>query len=229
MNICIIPARSGSKRIPCKNIKPFLDRPVIDYTIAAVKETGLFERIVVSTDDSRIGGHASNKGCLYHKRSAELCLDHVPMVEVVIDVLRAMGTQDLRYDYLCMAYACSPFIRAETIVEGFKKLKAGYDVVFPIYRGTAVERTLLMKDDRLVSRFPEHDEESSNAWPPTYYHAGQFFWAKPAPLIVYHSFMQANMAGVIVPAAEAIDIDEPEDWKLAELKYRLLQEQRVGK
>lgn len=221
-SLAVIPARGGSRRIPYKNIRPFFDKPVIDYTIEAAKTTGLFERMIVSTDDNRIGGHVSKLGCIYYKRPAELALDHVPMVDVVIDVLRAEGSAGLQYDYVCMLYACSPFIKSESIVEGYKLLGKGFDVACPVFRGPHLERALLRRGDRMLSRFPEYDEERSNMWPDSYYHAGQFFWARRTTLLVHHTFMQENMAGVIIPEPEAVDIDEPEDWGLAEFKYQML-------
>ena len=98
----------------------------------------------------------------------------------------------------------------------------GFDVVFPVYQGPAIERALFSRGEKMVSRFPLHDEENGNAWPLSYYHAGQFFWARRTTLLVYQTFMQDNKAGIVIPQAEAVDIDTPEDWEAAELKYRLL-------
>lgn len=223
MNIAVIPARGGSKRIPGKNLRPFMGKPIIDYSIEVAHKSGLFDRVVVSTDDSRIGGHVSHRKCIYYKRSAELSQDSVSMVDVVIDVLRAQGAEGIQYDYVCMMYACAPFMRVETVVEGFKKLtQGGFDVVFPVFRGPAVERVLFPRGEKMVSRFPQYDEEPSNLWPASYFIAGQFFWARRTALIVNHTFMLDNRAGLVIPAAEAVDIDEPEDWETAELKYRML-------
>jgi N-acylneuraminate cytidylyltransferase len=206
-------------------MRPFMGKPIIDYSIEVAHKSGLFDLVVVSTDDSRIGGHATHLKCHWYKRSPELCQDHVSMVDVVIDVLRAQGTEGLQYDYVCMMYACAPFMRVETVVEGFKKLKqGGFDVTFPVYRGPAVERALFPRGAKMVSRFPQHDEEPSNLWPASYFIAGQFFWARRTPLIVNHTFMMDNRAGLSIPEAEAVDIDEPEDWETAELKYRMMQE-----
>jgi N-acylneuraminate cytidylyltransferase len=161
-------------------------------------------------------------GCIYYKRPAELALDHVPMVDVVIDVLRAEGSAGLQYDYVCMLYACSPFIKSESIVEGYKLLGKGFDVACPVFRGPHLERALLRRGDRMLSRFPEYDEERSNMWPDSYYHAGHFFWARRTTLLCSPYLHAREHGRGDYTGTKSVDIDEPEDWGLAEFKYQML-------
>lgn len=223
-NICIIPARAGSRRIPNKNIKPFLGKPVICYSIQAAQDTGLFERVVVSTDSDEIGSLAAQAGAIYYKRKPELCWDSTPMVEVVLDVLESLCTSALEYEFVCMVYACAPLIRSERISEGFRIMREGYSSCFPVYRDKPIERTLLIRDGRVFSRFPEFDTKPSNDWPECYQHAGQFFWGRIPMLMIERCWMMANAAAILLSPREAQDIDELEDWEQAEMKYKAMGE-----
>jgi len=221
-NICVIPARGGSRRIPNKNIRKFYGKPVILYSIEAAQNTGLFERIVVSTDSDEIGSIAAKAGAVYFKRKPELCWDTAPMVEVVLNVLESHGLAAIHYDFICMVYACSPLIRAETISEAFRKMRDGYSAAFPVYPDKPIERTLLIRDGRVFSRFPEYDFEPSNDWPECYQHAGQFFWAHVPALMIERTWMMHNAAPLVLKAEEAVDIDTLADWERAEKMYKIL-------
>ena len=117
----------------------------------------------------------------------------------------------------------APFATVSMLVEGYQKIQDGYDVAFPIYAETGrAERQMVMIEGRLISRHPEYDNVNSNYWPQTYQHASQFFWFKTIPVIREQTFMLGNKAGVIVPQYAVQDFDTEDDWKAAEIKYKIL-------
>ena len=228
-NICIIPARGGSRRIPDKNIREFCGRPIIHYSIEAAKQSGFFQRIIVSSDSEKIGAVAARAGGVFLKRRATLAGDDVPMAAVVIDVLNYYLAKGEPYEKVCMVYATAPFLTVPMIAEGYQKM-AGVDVSFAVFKESArAERQMVMLEGQLISRHPEFDNVNSNYWPETYQHAGLFFWADTAKLCEYRTLMLPRKAGVIVPSWACQDFDEPEDWEAAEIKYRVVQERRGPK
>ena len=215
--ICVIPAKGTSERISGKNLKRFAGQPIIKYSLDAVRESGLFTRIVVSSDSDEIGAFASYYDAVYHKRDPELCRDDTPMVDVIIDVL---GQE--KWDAVCMVYPCAPFIKAANIRKGFNMLDAADGTIAVFRDDNHAERAMLIDGDRVKSRYPEYDNINSNAWPDTYQSAGQFYWARPDPLATHRTWMLPNMRPVVIPEAEAIDIDTPADWDKAELLYKAM-------
>ena len=218
MNICIIPAKSHSTRIPEKNIKEFCGRPVIEYTLEAVRDSGCFDKIVVSTDSDRIGAIATRYGAIYYKRAAEFMADETPMVDAVMEVLRDEKSD---YDTVCMAYACSPFIKESVIRDAYSQHEFhDADVTTAIYRSCEhAEYSMLIRDGKLIPRHPEYKDVNSNLFPDTYQNAGQFYIADVDHLSISQTLTPANMWGVIVE--HGIDIDTPEDWARAEALYIL--------
>ena len=217
MNICIIPAKGHSERIPDKNVKPFCRKPVIEYTLDAVRDSACFDVIVVSTDSDKIGNIASRFGAVYHKRPPDLALDDTPMVSAVLEVLPKYPDATT----VCMAYACSPFIKASTIQGAYIQHNA-YEasVTTAVYHSAEHEEySMLIEDDVLISRHPEYKDTNSNNFPPTYQNAGQFYIADIMHLERSRTLTPANMIGVVVD--HGIDIDTPEDWERAEALYIL--------
>lgn len=213
-SICVIPAKGTSNRLPHKNIKPFLGKPVIEYTIEAALESGVFDRVVVSTDDLDISDIAQNAGVLGYIRSPETCVDDAPMIDAVVEIL-----MDYPADYVCMAYACSPFITADLLREADAIVKGGeFDCVYPIYRAEPIERAQVIVDGKLMSRFPIYDNVNSQGFPDTYHSAGQFYYCDAKKVMEHRTVMLARRWGIIVP--EAVDIDTAEDWEKAERMYR---------
>lgn len=223
-NIAIIPARGGSKRIPDKNVKPFAGRPIIEYSIERARESGFFQRIIVTSDSEKIGAVAARAGAVFHKRRATLAGDDVPMVAAVIDVLNHYLQLGEPYLRVCMVYATAPFLTVPMLAEGYTNLD-GADVSFPVYKDSArAERQMLMREGQLISRYPEYDNVNNTYWPETFQHAAMFFWADTAKLTEHRTFMLPRKAGVVIPPWLAQDFDEPEDWEAAEIKYRVMQE-----
>jgi pseudaminic acid cytidylyltransferase len=222
-NLAVILARADSKRIPNKNMRKFNGKPVIQYSIEAAQESGLFEHIIVSTDSQAIGSFAARLGAINYQRDEVNATDDAPMVDALIEAIEHRGWDGGSiYDNVCMIYACAPFIKIGTMKRAFDLLPE-YDVVFPIFKdGNHSERSLILPNGKLQSRHPEFDQTNSNAWPDTYQSAGQFYVANVDALIKNTTLMPDSKGGVIIPETEAIDIDTPDDWLRAELIYNAM-------
>ena len=217
--IAILPARGGSKRIEHKNCKTFCGRPVIEYSIEAARESGCFRRVVVSTDDDDILRISKAAGADVFWRSPRYATDKAIMAEAVIECLRAYGKKGEIFDHGCVLYPVAPFITPARLREGLAKLTEGYEVVCPVWRGPAVERSMVLEGGRLSSRFPEFNGVNSNGWPDSYYHAGQWFWFDATALILNETLMPEKTGAVVIDRNEAVDIDTIEDWRWAERLY----------
>ena len=218
-NIAVILARADSKRIPDKNMRLFIGKPVIQYSLEAAKDSGLFDKIIVSTDSDSIGGFATRLGAVYFKRGPEYATASAPMVDALIEVLDA---EEKQWDNVCMIYACAPFIKIGTIKRAYEKLK-DFEVAFPIFRdGNHAERSMLIREGHLLSRHPEYELTNSNQWPDTYQSAGQFYWARITDLMINRTLYPHSKTGIVIPESETVDIDTPEDWERAELLYYAL-------
>ena len=229
MNVCVIPARGGSTRIPNKNIKPFLGRPIITYPISVAQKSGLFDKIVVSTDSDEIGGVAAKAGVVYHKRPAEYALPHIPMADAVLEYLESWIVSpphsysvDPGWDNVCMLYATATFVTVKLLVEGLTKLEEGYDTVLPVFKGPAVENTFIFRGDELIPRYPEYENEDSSMWIESYVPAGQFYWSNIEALKENRCFTGGTLGGLIVPEYTVHDIDTENDWRVAESKWDYL-------
>lgn len=221
-NLAVILARSGSERIPNKNMRDFHGKPIIQYSLDVACGSGLFNKVIVSTDSDTIGAYAAKHGALYFKRGDAFAQADAPMVDALLEVIGDEAGKGREYDTVCMIYACSPFVRIGTIKKAFDLLP-DYDVVFPIFKdGNHAERSMIIRNGQLMSRNPEFDNSNSNLWPNTYQSAGQFYLAKVPELILSKTLMPHKIVGVIIPETEAIDIDTPEDWERAELIYHAM-------
>lgn len=224
-NLCIIPARGGSKRIPRKNIRPFLGSPIIAYSIRAAQESGLFDEIMVSTDDAEIAQMAQLYGAsVPFPRSAETANDHATTAAVLTEVLRTYAQAGRTYERACCLYATAPFVTPERLREAFGKLETGgFDAVFPVVRYSfPVQRSVMMKGDRLAWLYPEFADTRSQDLHPTYHDAGQFYWFNVPRFLETGQLLTGNTGGIALSEMEAQDVDTLDDWQLAELKIRVL-------
>lgn len=230
MNIAIIPARGGSKRIPRKNIKLFSGQPLIAYSIRVALESQLFDRVIVSTDDQEIANIAREFGAeVPFMRPQALSDDYSGTGDVVEHALSFMQASGEKYDYLCTIYATAPLLQSEFLIEGFNKLKdsnaqQAFSVAsmpFPIQRCFKVN-----KNGRCEMFQPEHFFSRSQDLEEAYQDAGQFYWKdlnKPESDITFGK----NSIPIILPRYLVQDIDTPEDWQQAELMYQLLQQRGI--
>ncbi len=221
-NIAIIPARGGSKRIPKKNIKDFHGKPLIAYSIETAIRSGLFEKVVVSTDDDSIANVAKKYGAKVLKRPKELADDFTGTREVTDHALSFYKG----YDFVCTIYATAPFLQVKYLKEGYEKLKnsdamRAFSVTtmpFPI------QRTFKITEDGRCEMFmPEYFHSRSQDLEEAYQDAGQFYWEKVGSKSDEIMFGKDSIP-IILPRYLVQDIDTMEDWKRAEVMYKVLYE-----
>lgn len=225
--VAIIPARGGSKRIPHKNIKPFAGKPIIGYSIEAAKASGLFDRIIVSTDDREIAVVAESFGAeVPFIRPAELANDFEGTNTVVRHCLQWLEANDRAARYACCIYATAPFIQIEDLCRGFELLlKSGNEYAFsvtsfpyPIQR--ALRITLEGCIDPLWS---ENIMLRSQDLEEVYHDAGQFYWGRTEAFCNEVPLFSLASVPVILPRHRVQDIDTPEDWVRAELMHAAIE------
>lgn len=231
-SICIIPARGGSKRIPRKNIKPFCGRPIIEYSIEAAFKSGLFDVVMVSTDDDEIAAIAKEAGAAVpFVRSAKNADDFTGTGDVVIEVLNEYEKLGMEFNVACCIYATAAFINFEKIREGYNiLLSGGFDAVFPVVKyGSPIWRSYNLSDNMgVIMNFPENDTKRSQDLPNAYYDAGQFYIVKTRDfsIIPNKNSFGLNKGAIVLDEMEVQDIDTVEDWKIAELKFKLIKENK---
>ena len=221
--VAIITARGGSKRIPHKNIKNFLGKPILAYPIEAALRSEIFDEIMVSTDDSQIAEIAENLGVqVPFMRSAKTSDDFSTTFDVVDEVLTEYSVRGKNFDELCCIYPCSPFLTSKMLREAYEKMQ-DYDAVMPVCRyPTPIEWAMKIESELLRSIDPKALNLRSQDISPKYYDVGMFYFCKVKKLYEYRSLFPEKTAPYIVPEIKAQDIDDLEDWKMAELKYAAL-------
>lgn len=224
-NLCIIPARGGSKRIPRKNIKDFFGKPILAYSIQAATESNLFKEIIVSTDDDEIAEMAKKFGAsVPFMRSAKTSDDFATTVDVIEEVISQYKNIGLTFDTTCCIYPCAPFVNANKITNAFNLLnEKKFDSVFPVVAfGFPVQRALKLSEEKLSFIQPEYALSRSQDLEKAYHDAGQFYWINTNSFLSTKKIVSDNCGAIVVSEMEAQDIDNESDWKLAELKYQLL-------
>jgi pseudaminic acid cytidylyltransferase len=225
MNIAVIPARGGSKRIPRKNILPFGGQPMIAYAIAAARASGLFEHVVVSTDDDEIAAVAQAHGATVpFRRPRELADDQTVTVPVIAHAAQWFVDQGRAPAAVCCIYPCVPLLRAEDLRGAhalFLERDAQY--VYPVVQFHSSPWRGMRKPERGPMEFiyPQYELTRTQDLERCYYDAGQFYWGKTTAW-TSGLRMHSNGHGYEVPPWRVVDIDTPEDWKRAELIARAL-------
>lgn len=225
--IAIIPARGGSKRIPRKNIRAFLGRPVLAWSIAAARDSGLFERIIVSTDDPEIAEVAAAEGAeAPFLREAGLADDYAGVTEVLLDTLRRLWPDSNVPEFTCLIYATAPLLRAMDLVAGFNLLRdTGADYSISIASFPApIDRALQLEDGKVYMRLEANRLVRSQDLPEAYHDAGQFCWGRSNSWLSGKGVFQSPTAPVILPRIRVQDIDTVEDWDRAQVLARVLAE-----
>ena len=226
MNIAIIPARGGSKRIPRKNIKEFCGKPMIAWSIEAAKASGLFNHIIVSTDDNEIADIAKHSGAqIPFKRPVELSDDYAGTTEVVAHATQWAIDQGFDVDAVCCIYATAPFIQSEDLKYGLMALTSGEwayaftvtDFAAPIFR--SFKQTA---EGGIEMFFPEYFLSRSQDLPTALHDAGQFYWGRPSAWLEGKRIFDFHSVPVIIPRWRVQDIDTPDDWRRAELMHETL-------
>lgn len=226
-NLCIIPARGGSKRIPRKNIKDFLGKPIIAYSIEAALESKLFDEVMVSTDDMEIADIAVKYGAsVPFMRSEKNADDNSTTVDVLLEVIDNYTQSGKYFKAACCIYPTAPFVTTEKLKQGFEKLELEKrDSVFPVVPFTyPVWRGLKKAEDGKVNMvWPEHLNSRSQDLEEIYHDAGQWYWFKVESVKKNKKLFTENTGSIVLNPLEVQDIDNLSDWHIAELKYGYLQ------
>ena len=225
--LAIIPARGGSKRIKNKNIKLFNKKPIIFYSINAAKKSNLFKEIMVSTDNDKIAQVAKKYGAkIPFYRSKKNSGDFSIIADVIEEVIKKYKREKIDFEYICCIYATAPLINEIYIKKAYNYLiKYKYDTVISVAQfDYPIQRSLTIKNKRLIFQWPNNYKKRSQDLKKFYHDAGQFFWIKTSNFLKNKKIFNNNTYPLIIPSLDVQDIDTLEDWKIAELKYKLLQE-----
>ena len=226
MSIAIIPARGGSKRIPRKNIKSFHGKPMIAWAIEAAKRSGLFNQIIVTTDDYEIAAIAKAWGAeVPFMRPVDLADDYTPTVPVIAQAISALAKKGVFSDLVCCIYPCAPFLRADDLIAGLELLQeSGANFAYPVAEyAHPVQRALLRANDGAMQFLsPEHEITRTQDLPKTFHDVGQFYWGRVEAWLAERR-MHSEGAGLVIPHWRAVDIDVDDDWERGELLFQLLE------
>jgi pseudaminic acid cytidylyltransferase len=226
VKIAVIPARGGSKRIPRKNIRMFCGKPIIAYSISAAQQTGLFDQVVVSTDDEEIASVAREFGATTpFIRPKEIADDFTGTNAVVKHAVAWFNAQSNDVTHACCLYATAPLVQANFITQGYEALSRSdaafafsvTSYAFPIQRAVRIT-----PDGRVDAIYPEHRMTRSQDLEHAYHDAGQFYWGTARAFLEDMPVFAPHSIGVILPRHLVQDIDTLEDWDQAELMYRAI-------
>ena len=223
--IAIIPARGGSKRVPKKNIKLFKGKPIISYVIKAALKSKCFKKIVVSTDSEEIAKISKKYGAeILFKRPINISKDSAGTRPVINHAINFLDKLKIKFEYICQLYPTGVMVDHKKLVNAFKLIKArNYNFVFgateyqyPIQRSFKINRT-----NKIKILFPKYKNKNSNKLEKIYHDAGQFYFGHKNSFLKYKSMFSKNSFPVIIRKSEAWDIDDPEDWLIAESLYKI--------
>lgn len=223
--IAIITARGASKRIPRKNLNIFCGVPIIKYSIDAAIKAGCFDEIMVSTDDKEIADISIYYGAkVPFYRSYDGSMDTATTADVIEDVLLEYKKLNKEYKYCCCIYPTAPFISSDRLREGLDILEnKGADSVLPVVRFSyPVQRALRIEGGRLKMVSSENINTRSQDLEPLYHDCGQFYWLRTDKFLNSKKIFMENTVPIEVSVLEAQDIDNMDDWKIAEIKYKIL-------
>lgn len=224
MNIAVIPARGGSKRIPRKNVKDFGGRPMIAWAISAALESRLFTKVVVSTDDVEIASIARLHGAeTPFVRPADLANDTAGTVPVIAHALRELRKFGVCCNHAACIYPCTPFLRAQDLKDAFDMLvTSGQDFVYPVveYSHPTFRAMRRASTGKMQFVFPECEMMRTQDLEATYHDAGQFYWGTASAWLAEKKMHTAGI-GMVVPSWRFVDIDSEDDWHRAEMLFKL--------
>lgn len=220
MNLCVIPARGGSKRIPRKNIKEFCSKPMLAYAIAVAKDSQLFSRIVVSTDDGEIAVIANQYGAEVLKRPQLLADDYATTVAVIRHSIDALNLAD---DVnLCCLYPCTPLLTAQIINNAYQKwINSNAKFCIPVLEfESSIYRSLKLNEFDEILEIFDNENARTQDLQKAYYDAGQFYWGSAKSWAIENKIREQSVAFVLAKNS-VVDIDTPDDWQFAEWLYKI--------
>lgn len=222
MTLAIIPARGGSKRIPRKNVKLFNGKPMIAWSIEVAKASSLFKHIIVTTDDAEIAEIAKSFGAeVPFMRPTELSDDFTATAPVIAHAIRECESYGWLADMVCCIYPASPLIQINDLMGAYDLLiKSSADYVFPVTRYTSAIQRAFQKnsDGYLFPINPEFEISRTQDLSPAYYDTGQFYWGKKSSWLAHKQIFTHGL-GYEVPNWRVVDIDDNDDWRLAEIIF----------
>lgn len=225
MKIAVIPARGGSKRIPRKNIKDFCGRPMMAWAITTAKVSGLFDHIIVSTDDNEIAELARSWGAeTPFVRPADLADDLTPTVPVVAHAVKSCLDSGWVADYVCCIYPCVPFLQKSDLAAALHLAQErDADFVYPVTEyAHPIQRAMRqLPGNKMQFLRPEYELTRTQDLEKTYHDAGQFYWGKASAWLA-HKKMHTDGLGMPIPNWRVVDIDSIDDWKRAECIFQAM-------
>lgn len=228
--VAIITARGGSKRIPKKNIKEFCGKPIIWYSINAALYSDIFSEVMVSTDDSDIADISRHFGAkVPFMRSAETSGDFATTSDVLIEVINEYEKRGIFFENLCYIYPTAPFVTAEKLRKAYKMFcESKCDSLLPVVKFSfPPQRGFVIENDLLQMPFPEYLNARSQDLQPIYHDCGQFSFVKTEAFKKSKKIIMDKTVPMILPDSEVQDIDTEEDWLLAEIKYKILMQNKM--
>ena len=224
-SIAIITSRGNSKRIPRKNIKEFCGKPIINYSIEAALHSGLFTEVMVSTDDEEIAEIAKRAGAqVPFMRSSATASDYASTDDVILEVLNRYKELGREFETFCCLYPTAPFVTAQKLQKAMKLLERA-DAVMPVVAFSYPPQrcVILNEDGELRMKWPEYAQTRSQDLETYYHDCGQFYFCRTKPVLENGTTDLPHMVPMIMSELEVQDIDNPEDWALAEMKYEMMQ------
>ncbi len=220
--IAVITARGGSKRIPGKNIKEFCGKPILAYSIQAAVEADIFDEVMVSTDSREIADIAEKYGAsVPFMRSEETSNDFATTNDVLREVFKEYKKQGKTFDVAVCIYPTAPFVTADKLKSAAALMKEGVDGVTPVVRFSfPPQRAMVIRDGELNYQYPEYKYARSQDLEPVYHDCGQFYVLRPENIL--EGKEKLKVLPYVCSELEVQDIDNEEDWKLAEIKYRMM-------
>lgn len=226
MNICVIPARGGSKRIPRKNCRYFCGKPIIAWSIVEALQSKLFDKVIVSTDDKEIADIATFYGAeVPYLRSEKLSGDHVPTYPVILDLINYLLDKELKPQFICCLYATSPFTKKSDLLNAYKILRkeklnsyvfAATSFSFPLQRAIRLD-----ENGYSIINDPSFIGERSQDLEKYYHDAGQFYFARLETWLSNKDFFYKGKP-LLIPRWRVEDIDNEEDWIRAEKLFKII-------
>lgn len=228
--IAIITARGGSKRIPKKNIKEFCGKPIIAYSIEAALESGIFEEVMVSTDSEEIAEISREYGAAVpFMRSKKTSDDYATTADVIMEVIGRYGELNRNFDTICCIYPTAPFITPDKLKQAMNIMEEKHPVeVMPVVQFSYPPQRCFVIDDNMEMRYKyvEYMQSRSQDLERQYHDAGQFYIFDTRKYLEQQGKISEGILPVIVSELEVQDIDNEEDWKIAELKYKLMKDRK---
>ena len=224
MNIAIIPARQGSKRIKGKNIKNFLGKPIISYVIKKAVSSKLFDYVIVSTDSLKIKKISEKYGAkVFFKRPPEISNDKAKTQEVIVHSLNWFKKKKTKFDYVCCIYPTSALIKSTDLKKSFKLIQnAKWSFVMSAQKySTQIERSFRLLNKRIVLTNEDKFTKNSQAFQDFYHDAGQFYWGTVKSWYSKNTISSNKSTIYELKKHQAIDINTLDDWKFAEKLYKL--------